>query len=195
MVLTQFGFYFDMSACVGCRTCQVSCKDKNDLDVGTIFRKVNTFETGTYPKPGVFHYSSTCNHCAEPKCVEGCPTKAMHKISENGIVDHDKSKCIGCRFCTWNCPYGVPQYIEKIGQVSKCNLCRDITENGENPVCVDACPMRAIQWGDLEELKAKYGSKSVSTLPILPLPSATGPSLLIKPRNVATQKYFQEKEV
>ncbi|TWH57190.1 4Fe-4S dicluster protein [Desulfitobacterium sp. LBE] len=105
--MSQYGFYFDMTSCIGCRTCQVSCKDKNDLNVGTLFRQVKAFETGSYPKPGIFHYSGTCNHCENPKCVEGCPTQALHKL-ENGIVDHDKAKCIGCRYCTWNCPYGSP---------------------------------------------------------------------------------------
>jgi anaerobic dimethyl sulfoxide reductase subunit B (iron-sulfur subunit) len=190
----QKGFYFDMTACIGCRTCQVACKDKNDLKVGTIFRQVTNFETGVFPKPGVYHFSSTCNHCADPKCVAGCPTKAMHKL-ENGIVDHDRSKCIGCRYCVWNCPYGVPKFIEELGKVSKCTFCQDLIGNGENPVCVDACPMRAIQWGELAELKAKYGRESVSDLPILPLSSVTGPSLLIKPRNAAKQTDFRVKEV
>ena len=190
----QYGFYFDMTACIGCRTCQIACKDKNDLNIGTIFRRVRAYETGKYPKPGVYHYSGTCNHCISPKCVEGCPTKALHKL-DNGIVDHDKDKCIGCRFCTWNCPYGVPQYIPEIGQTSKCNFCKDLVEKGENPVCVDACPMRVIEWGELEELKAKYGNQAVSDLPILPLSSITNPSLLIKAKSIALQKDFREKEI
>ncbi len=194
MIMSQKGFYFDMTVCIGCRTCQIACKDKNDLKVGTIFRQARTYETGAYPKPGAYHYSGTCNHCADPKCVKGCPTKAMNKLA-NGIVDHNKDKCIGCRFCTWNCPYGVPQFIKEIGKVSKCDMCKDLIEKGENPVCVDACPMRAIKSGEIEELKAEYGSESVDELAILPLSSVTSPSLLIKPKAIAKQKDFQEKEV
>lgn len=190
----QKGFYFDMTACVGCRTCQIACKDKNNLNVGTFFRKVRAYETGVFPKPGIYHYSETCNHCEKPKCAEGCPTTALHKL-ENGIVDHDKNKCIGCRFCVWNCPYGVPQFIEALGQISKCDMCKDLVEEGENPVCVDACPLRAIHWGELEELKAQYGSGSVRDLAILPNSSLTQPSLLVKAKTIAMQKDYREKEI
>lgn len=190
----QIGFYFDMTSCIGCRTCQMACKDRNNLEVGTIFRRVRAFETGVYPTPGVYHYSGTCNHCVDPKCVKGCPTQALHKL-ENGIVDHDKKKCIGCRFCTWNCPYGVPQFIEELGQTSKCDFCKELIAKGDNPACVDACPMRTIKWGEIEELKATYGSASVKELPILPLASVTNPSLLIKPKTIALQKDYRGKEI
>lgn len=187
------GFYFDMKACVGCRTCQIACKDKNDLKVGTIFRQARTFETGAFPAPGVYHYSGTCNHCASPKCVEGCPTGAMH-VSEDGTVQHDKSKCIGCRYCTWACPYGVPQFIKDLGKVGKCDSCKDLRAEGKNPVCVDACPMRALEWGDIDELRAKH-SDTTSDLAILPDSSRTKPSLAIKAKGNALLKDFRYKEV
>lgn len=187
------GFYFDMTACIGCRTCQIACKDKNNLDVGTVFRKVTTFETGSFPRPGVYHYSGTCNHCENPRCVDACPTRAMHKL-ENGIVDHDKTKCIGCRNCMWNCPYGVPQYIEKIGKVSKCDMCKDLLAKGQNPACVDSCLMRIIECGDLDALKSKYPA-TTSDLPILPRSSLTNPSVLVKAKAIAQQEDFRKKEV
>jgi anaerobic dimethyl sulfoxide reductase subunit B len=187
------GFYFDMTSCIGCRTCQIACKDKNDLKVGTIFRQARTYETGAYPNPGVYHFSSTCNHCTSPKCVEGCPTGAMH-IAADKTVQHDKTKCIGCRYCTWSCPYGVPQFIADLGKVSKCDACKDLRDKKENPVCVDACPMRAIEWGDIGELKAKHGD-TTRDLAILPNSSVTNPSLLIKAKAVALQKDFRKKEV
>lgn len=192
--MSQYGFYFDMSKCVGCRTCQVACKDKNNLDIGTLFRHVRTFETGVYPNPGIYHLSATCNHCEDPKCVEGCPTLAMHKL-ENGIVDHDDKMCIGCRYCTWNCPYGVPQYVKELGIVQKCDMCKDLVEKGGNPVCVDACMMRAIKFGELEELKAEYGSNTVSDLPILPSSMITNPATIIKPRKNAGDLACVEREV
>ena len=191
--MAQLGFYVDMTSCAGCKACQIACSDKNDLDVGILFRQVRGFEGGKYPKPWIYYLSMTCNHCENPKCVKNCPTKAMHKL-ENGIVDHDKNKCIGCRFCTWNCPYGAPKFIEKLGKVSKCNMCRDLIEQGENPVCVDACVMRALDWGDMDELRAKYGSESVSDLAVLPDSSITKPSVLIKPKAVAFQKDYTLKE-
>ncbi|WP_042349441.1 4Fe-4S dicluster domain-containing protein [Bacillus massiliigorillae] len=187
------GFYFDMTACIGCRTCQVACKDKNDLKPGINFRQVRTFETGVYPDAKIFHYSSTCNHCKDPKCVKGCPTGAMH-IAADGTVQHDADKCIGCQYCVWNCPYGVPQYMEEEGKVSKCNMCKDLTDKGQNPACVDACIMRALEWGDLDELKKKHPD-AVSDLPILASSKITHPSVLVEPKACALNKGAVQKEV
>ncbi|MFA5537007.1 MAG: DMSO/selenate family reductase complex B subunit [Bacillota bacterium] len=192
--MSRKGFYFDMTNCIGCKTCQIACKDKNGLEVGTIFRRVRHFETGVYPAPGVYYFSGACNHCANPKCVVGCPTGAMH-VAADGTVQHDQSKCIGCRYCIWNCPYGAPQFIPELGKVAKCDSCKDLRDKGENPVCVDACIMRALEWGDLDELEAKYGSVSTKDLPILPPSSVTNPSFLVRPRTVAKLKDFREKEV
>lgn len=192
--MVQKGFYYDSVICTACKACQIACKDKNDLKVGELFRKVYEYESGMHPNVWGYSLSLACNHCEDPKCVKGCPTKALHKL-ENGIVDHDKNKCIGCRFCTWNCPYGAPQFREEIGKVGKCDMCKDLIANGENPACIDACPMRAIEYGELEELKAKYGNESVNELPTLPLASITSPALLIKPKALAKQKDIQVKEV
>ena len=183
----KLGFYFDMTGCTGCRTCQLACKDKNNLEVGILFRSVQTFETGKNPNPGLYHYSGSCNHCENPKCVDSCPTRAMH-VDADGTVQHDKNKCIGCRYCVWSCPYEIPQYIESLGKVGKCDGCMDLRDKGENPACVDACNMRVLEWGDLDELRAKHPG-TTSDLPILPRSAVTNPSLLIKPRTVA----FQEK--
>ncbi len=194
MFVGQKGFYFDLTACNGCRTCQVACKDKNNLDVGIIFRKVRTFETGKYPEARLFHFSGSCNHCAEAKCVKGCPTGAMY-YAEDRTVQFNKDKCIGCSYCVWNCPYGAVQYIEEIGVVSKCDSCIDLRNSGENPACVDACVMRCLEFGDLDELAAKYGSGLTDELPILPLAHVTEPSLRIKPKNCALNPNYKEKEV
>ncbi|ACL20368.1 anaerobic dimethyl sulfoxide reductase subunit B (iron-sulfur subunit) [Desulfitobacterium sp. LBE] len=192
--MANMGFYFNMSICIGCRTCQVACKDKNNLQPGTIFRQVRTFETGSFPKVGLYHYSATCNHCAEAKCVKGCPTGALH-FADDGTVQHDKNKCIGCQYCTWNCPYSVPQFIEAAGIIGKCDSCKDLRDKGENPACVDACLMRCLEFGDLDELTADHGPKLVRDLPILPTSSMTNPSLLITPRSHALDPNVQEKEV
>ena len=191
----KIGFYFDMSACIGCKTCQIACKDKNDLPIGVNIRKVTCFETGVYPNVGVYHYSGSCNHCSNPKCVKGCPTGAMH-VAKDGTVQNAAEKCIGCRYCTWNCPYGHPQFNEELGKIQKCDGCKDLREAGENPVCVDACPMRALHWGNLDELKKEFKIEDVAVeLPSLPHPSITLPSLLIKPRNAAFEKDFRVKDI
>ena len=106
------GFYFDMTRCIGCRACQVACKDKNRLDVGTIYRTADSYEVGTFPKVKMYSFSTSCNHCQNPACVSACPVGAMYK-AEDGTVLHDDKLCIGCQACVSACPYDVPQYIEE----------------------------------------------------------------------------------
>lgn len=176
--MTQLGFYFDMTTCVGCKACQIACKDKNDLLVGELFRRVYEFEEGVFPNVTGYYLSLSCNHCAEAKCVRGCPTGAMH-FADDGTVQHDKELCIGCKYCVWNCPYSIPHYFERKNVVSKCDTCKDLRDNGENPACVDACIMRCLKFGDIEALKAEHGDNLVKELPTMPSASHTNPSTVI----------------
>ena len=175
----KLGFYFDATYCTGCKTCQVACKDKNRLDVGTIFRQVKDYEVGEYPNASIYHVSLSCNHCENPACVADCPQGAMY-IAEDGTVLHDAELCIGCKACTLACPYGAPKYIEAAGKVSKCDGCAAIRAAGGNPVCVDACPMRVLEFGDLDELAAKHAGENLTKdIAVLPDSSRTNPSILI----------------
>lgn len=181
--MAQKGFYINTTLCTGCKACQVACKDKNDLNVGTLFRRIYSFEGGKFPNPWVYNLSLSCNHCEKPKCVENCPTGAMFKREKDGIVLHLTEKCIGCRYCQWSCPYGAPQYIEELGKVSKCNMCADLVDKGEEPACVTSCVMRAIEFGNIEELRKKYGNNA--NIKGLPDSSITNPSIVIKPTKEA----------
>jgi anaerobic dimethyl sulfoxide reductase subunit B (iron-sulfur subunit) len=183
--MPQKGFYYDMTACIGCKACQIACKDKNNLEVGPLYRKVHTVEGGKYPRPWIYHLSVGCNHCAHPRCVENCPTGAITKRSEDGLVIQDHEKCIGCRYCTWSCPYGAPQYLEEDGRVGKCSGCADLVDKGQNPACVDACPMRALEFGDIDELRQKHGGTADVTG--MPDSGITGPSIVIKPNPEAVR--------
>ena len=145
------GFYFNMDACVGCRTCQVACKDKNDLPIGTIYRKVDSFETGEFPTSLLYHLTHTCNHCESPACVANCPTGAMAKREDNGAVVVDTSVCIGCGTCAESCPYDVPQIDEESNVSSKCTMCFDRLDNDHRPWCVQACPAEARFAGDISD--------------------------------------------
>ncbi len=176
--MAQKGFYYDMTACIACKGCQVACNDKNDLPVGTLFRNVHTFEGGKYPRPWLFNLSVSCNHCERPRCVENCPTGARTKRTEDGLVVVDPEACIGCQYCVWSCPYGAPKFNEEKGVVTQCNGCVDLTSQGLNPACVDACVMRALEFGDLDELRAKH-PEAVMDVAGLPDSSLTGPSILI----------------
>ena len=92
------GFYLDQSRCTGCRACQVVCKDKNRLEVGTLYREAHSYTVGEFPKVQGFSYTFSCNHCEDPVCLKNCPTGAIYKAAD-GTVIQDQSKCIGCRMC------------------------------------------------------------------------------------------------
>jgi formate dehydrogenase iron-sulfur subunit len=140
----QYRFHFDMTRCIGCRCCEVACNEQNGNDAEVTWRRVGEIEGGNFPHVRRFHLSMACNHCLEPSCLEGCPTSAYEKL-DNGIVKHNADSCIGCQYCTWNCPYGVPQYNPKRRIVTKCHLCVDRIGGGNLPACVEACPVQAIQ--------------------------------------------------
>ena len=187
----QYAFHFNSDLCTGCKACQVACKDKWDLNVGVTWRRVaeysgggwSTNPDGTYTHSVVGYYVSVaCNHCQNPLCVEVCPTEAMHK-TEDGIVMVDYEKCIGCRYCEWACPYGAPQFDEEAGVMTKCTFCADLLDKGQKPACVDACVMRALDFGELDELRAKYGD--VDAIEPLPMANITEPSLVITPHRDA----------
>ena len=182
--MAKKGFVYIQDDCVGCKTCQLACKDKNDLPVGTLFRHLIDFEVGTYPDAAIFHYAKTCNHCTSPLCVANCPTGAMYLDEEDGTVQHDDEMCIGCQTCVRSCPYGVPQYLTDQKIVRKCDACIALRKNGEQPACVAACQMRALEFGDIDELKAKHPG-AVSDLPILPSSSTTSPCTIIQPKAAA----------
>ena len=192
--MANLGFYFDATACIGCRTCQVACKDRAKTPIGLNYRTVTSYEAGTYPDAKIYHYSAGCNHCETPACVANCPTGAMQKAEDDGTVQHDDDLCIGCGTCAKSCPYGVPVILpEEIA--GKCDACKPFRDAGKNPVCVDACPMRCLDFGDMDELRAKYGDDLTSALPILPDPSQTTPSLLVKAKEAMQQNDFREVTV
>ena len=142
---------------------------------------------GEFPAVRYYSTSVSCNHCASPACVANCPTGAMYKDEETGVVLHDDEMCIGCETCVGACPYGEPVYMEDEGIVRKCDACYLLREKGESPACVAACPMRCLDFGDLEELKAKYGREPGVRRERPARFSETTPSLLINARDVAVQ--------
>lgn len=139
----QYRFRFDMEACVGCHSCEVACVEQNATDVARPWRQVGEIESGEFPTTQRFSLSMACNHCVEPTCLSGCPTKAYEKLA-NGIVVHHAEECVGCQYCIWNCPYEVPVFSASTGVVSKCDMCRPRLEAGQEPACVGACPTRAL---------------------------------------------------
>ncbi len=121
----QLGFIHHNVDCIGCRACEIACKDKNGLAPGPRFRRVQYIEGGTYPEVFAFKINMSCNHCAEPACLPACPTGAIFKRRDNGVVDIDSTLCIGCRKCEAACPFGAPQFDPADNLVKKCNMCID----------------------------------------------------------------------
>jgi len=140
----QYRFHFDATACVGCHCCEVACNEQNNNPAEIKWRRVGEMEAGTFPDTLQLFNSMSCNHCIDPECLRGCPTHSYIKL-ENGIVFHDDDVCIGCQYCTWNCPYEVPVFNPDRGIVTKCHMCVDKLEAGETPACVQACPGGAIE--------------------------------------------------
>lgn len=151
--ITQLGFVHNNIDCIGCRACEIACKDKNGLAPGPRFRRVMYIEGGTYPDVYAYKVNMSCNHCEKPACLPTCPTGAIFKRKQDGIVDIDSTLCIGCRRCEASCPYGAPQFDPVDNVVKKCNMCVDEIDAGRKPYCVMACMMRVLDIGSMEKLE------------------------------------------
>ena len=141
----QYRFHFDMTKCIGCRCCEVACNEQNGNPEDLRWRRVGEIEGGVYPYTQRFYLSMGCNHCVDAACLKGCPVDAYNKDALTGLVLHSADACIGCQYCTWNCPYGVPQYNADRGVVGKCDMCHNRLADGHEPACVNACPEGAIE--------------------------------------------------
>lgn len=191
--MTQYAFYFDSTRCTGCRTCEMACNDYNDLTDGISYRKIYDCEGGSCvaAEDGtctttafVYHVSLGCQHCNDPACVHVCPTGAMHKDPETGLVSVDAAKCIGCGYCHMACPYNVPTVDRALGHSVKCDGCASRVAEGKAPICVQACPLRALEFGPVENISGMGEQASIAPLPD---PSYTDPNLFILPCDVARQ--------
>jgi DMSO reductase iron-sulfur subunit len=148
----QHGFFFNADNCIACHACEAACSEKNDVPPHLAFRSVGFVEGGTYPNTQRLNISMACNHCDDPVCLKGCPTRAYTKFAEYGAVLQDPDICFGCGYCTWVCPYNAPQLDPVKGQVSKCNMCVDRLEVGLKPACVSACLGNALDFGVIENI-------------------------------------------
>ena len=155
--MTQKAIITDLNRCTGCLSCTVACKLINDVPVGNFW--VRTLRVGPVPKAGgtgdfpdvdMYYLPVQCQHCANPECVEVCPTGASVKL-DDGTVQIDAEQCIGCQLCISACPYGVRYLNEELTVVEKCTLCHDLVEEGGLPQCVSQCGGRARFFGDLDK--------------------------------------------
>jgi Fe-S-cluster-containing dehydrogenase component len=144
--MAQVGWIFDLTRCIGCRSCFVACKAENNTPLRTDWRYVIQRESGMYPRPKREFISLACNHCDEPACLKSCPVSAITKRAVDGAVLIDQEKCNGCRYCTFACPYGAPRIDTDANRVTKCTACFHRRDAGLLPACATACVTGAIQF-------------------------------------------------
>lgn len=169
----QKGFYVELDRCIECWACEVACQQWHGIKAGTYkLRRVIEVDSGTFPDVKRTFLSFACMHCGNPACEAVCPTGAISKRVEDGIVVVDRNKCIGCHYCFFACPFGIPQYGTD-GTMQKCDLCLSQNlDEGEQPRCVATCPTQALHAGTLEELSELAQKKAAERLAGSTIPSA-----------------------
>ncbi len=142
----QWGFVFVQENCIQCHACEVACKNWRFTEGNVKWRRVENLWNGSYPQVSSSTMSISCMHCVNPTCVEVCPTNAIRKRPEDGVVLVDSELCIGCKACLQACPFQVPQFGAD-GVMQKCDMCLTegkVSEAG-NPPCVRTCPTKALE--------------------------------------------------
>ncbi|AOW80830.1 4Fe-4S ferredoxin iron-sulfur binding domain-containing protein [Halodesulfurarchaeum formicicum] len=172
----QWGFYFDAEKCIGCHACTVACRVRNDVEAdGPKWRRIVHAENGTFPDYEQVSVSIACMHCEDPPCRTVCPTGAIEKRNEDGIVVVNQDKCIGCHYCAWSCPYGAPKFDDN-NKMQKCHLClgegggdgygspakAKEEDGGTKPACVDNCVGGALKAGPMDELTKEVTDSAVN---------------------------------
>ena len=181
--MTRMGMAVDLHRCIGCNTCALACKMQNNVPMGMLWNRVLTENCelydgaeGAYPNLTRSYLPIACQHCDNPACQKVCPTGATY-TDENGRVEIDYDKCIGCRMCMAACPYNArvfnwnepvrdPDFnygdasvpVRDRGVMEKCTLCKERTDRGDVPMCVLCCPVDARIFGDLDDPESEVSA-------------------------------------
>jgi formate dehydrogenase iron-sulfur subunit len=194
----QYAFEVDLDACTGCKACVVACHNLNGLDSDELWRTVGLVHGGTSKAPVQQTITTSCHHCVEPACMQGCPTKAYEKDPVTGIVKHLDDQCFGCQYCTLMCPYDAPKYNAERGIVRKCDMCSDRLAHGEAPACVQSCPNGAIAIRVVDQESIVASSDVGMFVPGAPDPEHTLPTTQYKteralPSNLRPADFYHTK--
>jgi len=146
----KLGFLVDLNLCMGCKGCEIACKVENEVPLSSWRLRVKYVDVGTFPDATRTFTPLRCNHCEEAPCERICPVSALHYL-DNGIVNIDKERCIGCAGCVMACPYGAIYIDPETNTADKCTYCAHRVSTGLMPSCVVACPVEANIFGDLED--------------------------------------------
>ena len=161
----RLGFFTDTSVCIGCKACEVACKQWNDLPAdggellpGGSYDSTRSLGASTWrhvrfveSDGGWSFMSDVCKHCTHAGCLDACPTGALIR-TDNETVVLQPDVCNGCGYCVTACPFGVLGREPEDGRAAKCTLCWDRTQDGLEPACAKACPTDSIQFGALDDL-------------------------------------------
>jgi Fe-S-cluster-containing dehydrogenase component/formate-dependent nitrite reductase membrane component NrfD len=145
----KYGFVIDNRKCIGCHACTTACKSEHQVPVGVNRTWVKQVEKGEFPNTRRLFSVMRCNHCTDAPCVEICPVEALY-FRDDGIVDFDNDRCIGCKSCMQACPYDALYIDPETSTAAKCNYCAHRVDIGLEPACVNVCPEHAIISGDME---------------------------------------------
>lgn len=172
-------FLFDINKCVGCQACSVACANENQTEPPIYWRNIYQYNPYQKADAPVFFYSLACNHCEEAPCLKNCPANAYTKDPETNAVVHHPERCIGCKYCTWACPFDAPKFNATSGIIEKCTFCTHRTEEGEKPACAAMCPTGALDYkkGELssEPNVNFYGEEHGPSIDFVDLRKKSGP--------------------
>ena len=174
----RMGFLFNPNLCIGCRACEMACRNENHTPSHIHWRHVQEIAPGTY-------LSMACNHCDSPECFRVCPERAFTK-RKDGIVEIDSTLCNGCQLCVTSCPYQAPQYDPQTNKVTRCQMCYPRQDHGLPPACVEACTTGALTITDLNNTPHPETVKLVTGFTDRKL---TKPSILFYPLR-EIKRYF-----
>ncbi|HSH50292.1 MAG TPA: DmsC/YnfH family molybdoenzyme membrane anchor subunit [Bacteroidales bacterium] len=193
-------FIFDYNKCVGCHACVVACMNENGFQLPNQWRNIHSSNHSHYPQLPLFYLSLACNHCDDAPCLKNCPANAYSRDKNTGAVIHHPEKCIGCKYCTWACPYDAPKFNPKEGIIEKCTFCNHRIEEGQKPACADLCPTGALDFMNAEfsiqeSVDSNPGPLDIgANLKTIPLRKESGPEINIQLFDQKTEQKLKIKE-